>query len=484
MRKDTEHFGALATLASVTLMVLALTFSGGCGDDTEEPIQPEDDAGTNCETDGGTDGGVQLSADTEFAAVRFNTDGTLDTTFGTGGVVKVDLGPGTASSREILWGMAKDGTDRLVLFGGKKGDGDRIDADRVVVRLTANGAVDTTFGTNGVQTLNIANLGDNPRNGIVQADGKIVSSGYTSQPTGVGTQAVNKVVLQRLNDNGSLDNAFGSKGVVNSLPIQPADPVTQEWGMAEAYAAGYQSGKYVTTGYGRAAPTGTVDMVSFRYTSTGQLDPTWGTNGTVTLDLVGDNDRGRNMIVLPDDRVLVVGSGTPAAQNIDAMVVMLRQNGERDTSFAADGYKLYSFDRADEAFYGVALNPAGDRVVAAGYRAGGAEDEDATLLLLPIGGGGTEFVQPVPISETENDRFWSAAFDASGKAYGAGFVTEGTDNLMMVARFNADGSRDTTFGAGGVAKINVVQAGKDETARAVVVQSNGKVVVAGIIEKR
>ena len=83
-------------------------------------------------------------------------------------------------------------------------------ADRVVVRLSANGAVDATFGTMGFHTLNIANLSDSARNGIVQTDGKIVSVGYTSQPTGVGTQTANRIVLARL--NGDAPAAGGAGG--------------------------------------------------------------------------------------------------------------------------------------------------------------------------------------------------------------------------------------------------------------------------------
>jgi hypothetical protein len=55
---------------------------------------------------------------------------------------------------------------------------------------------------------------------------------------------------------------------------------------------------------------------------------------------------------------------------------------------------------------------------------------------------------------------------------------------MIVARFNTDGTRDTSFGTNGVASINVVAAGTDEAARGVVIQSDGKVVIAGAVEKR
>jgi uncharacterized delta-60 repeat protein len=488
MRNETEGSGLGATMVGATVLVLALALSGGCGgDETDPPITPQPDGGSN-PPDGGTttDGGVTPSADTEFAAVRFNSDGTRDSSFGTNGVAHVDLSTGTASAREALWGLQRDATDRLVLFGLAKATADRSDTDRVVVRLTANGALDDSFATKGVHTLNMSNLSDQGRAGIVQADGKIVASGYLAQPTGVGAQTANRIVLMRLDEAGALDNSFGVKGVLSSAPLQPANPTTTEWGTVEAYGVGRQStGKYVTTGYGRAASTGTVDLLSFRYTASGELDTSWGTNGSFILNVVGDNDRGRNMVVLPDDRVFMVGSGVPAAQNIDAMTVMLTPEGRLDTSFHPDGYQLHGFGRADEAFYGVAVSPAGDRVAAAGYIAGGTEDEDALLYVRPIGSGtGNEFVQPVPISESSNDRFWAVTFDSAGKVYAAGMLTENGDSRMIVARFNPDGSKDTSFGTNGVAIANVVVAGTDESARGIVIQSDGKVVIAGVAEKR
>ncbi len=368
-----------------------------------------------------------------------------------------------------------------MLFGSKKGDG-RSDADRVVVRLTSSGQLDSTFATGGIHTLNLSNNPDNARHGFVQGDGKIVTAGYTPQPTGVGSQTANRIVLLRLLDNGLPDSSFGTSGVVNSALFVPQDP-TAEWGMAEAYTAVPQGSKYVTTGYGRAAPSGKVDVVSARYNADGTLDTTWGDNGVSVFDLVGEDDRGRNMVALPDNRMLIVGSGVPTAGNLQAMALMLTADGEVDTSFNTTGYKLYDFGRPDEAFFGAALNPSGDTVAAVGYRAGGSgANDDGVLLLLPISGGGTEVAKEIPISNTNHDRLWSVAYEPGGKFYVAGFVTESGDSSMVVARYNSDGSIDTTFGTNGVAKHNVVAKGTDEAARAIVVQSDGKVVLVGNVE--
>lgn len=451
-----------------------------------------DGAGSSDGSTGG-DGGVVADAaagetgppaavDTDLVLARFLADGKPDPSFGTNGVARIDLGPGAGNTRDALWSVARDATDRLLLFGSKKADG-RTDMDRVVVRLTPNGAIDETFATKGVHTLNIANLNDNARTGTVLADGKILTSGYTAQPSGVGTQSVNKIVLVRLNADGTPDNTFGVSGVVNSAPLQSSDPTTIPWGFAEAYGVTVQStGNYVTAGYGRSfdSPGTTVNVLSFRYSGAGKLDTTWNNTGVLQLDLAGDNDRGRALVTLPGDRIMIVGSYAPMAMVVKPLVAILTPNGTLDTTFDTDGHKLYDFERNDSAFFGVAA--AGNVAAAVGYRAGSMMDDDALLLILPVAGAGTEVAKAVPLSETANDRLWGVTFDAGGKIVAAGFLTEAGDNRMVAARFNADGTPDTSFGEAGVAKVNVATAGTAEEARGVVVQSDGKVVIAGTAE--
>jgi uncharacterized delta-60 repeat protein len=89
-------------------------------------------------------------------------------------------------------------------------------------------------------------------------------------------------------------------------------------------------------------------------------------------------------------------------------------------------------------------------------------------------------VQTVAVSASEHDRFLGATFDAGNRLYAAGFVGAGADQVMAVTRFTADGAVDAGFGAAGTATVNVAQGGKAaELARGVVVQSDGKVVIAG-----
>jgi uncharacterized delta-60 repeat protein len=422
--------------------------------------------------------------DTDLGVVRFNADGSLDTTFGTNGTVRLDLGTGIAGARDALWGTALDAVSNVLLFAGRKApDAARTDSDRVVVRLTPRGELDASFATQGVHTLNIANFSDQARHGLIQPDGKIVSAGYTSQPTGVGTQTANRIVLTRLNADGTTDTTFGQQGIVNSNPFIPADPERTLWGMAEAYGVAFQSGKYVTIGYGRAAATGTVDLVSCRYNADGSLDKTWGVDGVAKVDLVGENDRGRNVTVLPDQRVITVGSASPTKENVDALIAVLDVNGKLDTTFQGQGYATFDFGRADEALFGVAVNPGGTQAAAVGYRAGGSgANDDAVLVLVPLDGGAPVAI-PVPLSESSNDRLFTVRFDSAGRILATGFVAEGDDQKMALVRFKPDGTRDESFGANGLVTLNVAAGKADEVARGLEVLSSGQILIAGPIER-
>jgi len=107
----------------------------------------------------------------------------------------------------------------------------------------------------------------------------------------------------------------------------------------------------------------------------------------------------------------------------------------------------------------------------------------------PVTGGNAgpapqlEVPQAAALSATEHDRLLAAAFDDRNRLYASGWVSDGADQMMAVTRFGADGRIDRGFGADGVATVNVAPGGKAaELARSVVVQSGGKVVVAGPVE--
>ncbi len=100
-----------------------------------------------------------------------------------------------------------------------------------------------------------------------------------------------------------------------------------------------------------------------------------------------EDDRGRNLVALPDGRTVLVGSGKTGASNVDALVVRLTPTGGLDPAFGEGGRKLYDVGGPNDAFFGVALSPDGSRIAAVGYLgrdpSGNEKDDGAVLWLQP-----------------------------------------------------------------------------------------------------
>ena len=177
-------------------------------------------------------------------------------------------------------------------------------------------------------------------------------------------------VLFRLTTAGTLDPSFGDAGVA-------VRPVLANVG--EAYSVALAGNRFVTTGYGKDTAEARVDLIANGFTLDGALDRSFGTNGTTRVDVAGEDDRGRNLVALPDGRAILVGSGKPTGSNLDAMVVTLAANG------AQTGRKLYDVGGPNDAFFGVALSPDGKRVAVVGYlgrETNGSEKDDGAVLWL------------------------------------------------------------------------------------------------------
>jgi uncharacterized delta-60 repeat protein len=295
--------------------------------------------------------------DTDVAVVRFNVDGSLDDTFGDDGVAKVSLGDGKAIANngdvtDAVYGIAVTANDKIVVHGTRANLAEgRSDADFVVLGLTANGGVDRSFATNGQAVVNVG--GDSARQILVQPDGKIVATGYANDGGVVQPVAI------RLLANGRFDATFGTNGVATMQVLS---------GVAESYEIAQQGSNYVLAGYGRGLDATKVDLIVYRFTGRGTWDRSFGTNGITRIDVDGDDDRGRDLAVLPDGRVLVVGSGKPTATNLNAMMVLLGRDGARVRSFGTNGVLLTDLGGPNDSWYGVALAPDRSRALVVGYR--------------------------------------------------------------------------------------------------------------------
>jgi uncharacterized delta-60 repeat protein len=324
----------------------------------------------------------------DIFVIRFDATGMRDVTFNMDTGIHI-LNPAGNSMNPLAYGVSIDSMNRIYVFAhGNATHATRTDQDRYVYRLNADGTLDTNFGTGGFFTFDTPAsatatlaLSDNVRRGAVLSNGNVIVSGYTN------VAGRNQIVLARTTGAGVFDGTFSGDGVVRLAPF----PL----GMAECYGIGVQSdGSIVTTGYGnvdveRGTTANFLDMVSFRVRADGTVDPAWAGSGGLALDVNSGEDRGRAIMALPDDRIVIAGAGTRTAADKDSMLVLLDEDGLPAEDFNMDGtgIKLYgSFGSTSDEFFSVAQTPGtgANRVIAAAGYAQTVGAGNGNLVIIPV----------------------------------------------------------------------------------------------------
>src|SRR5438874_185420 len=237
-----------------------------------------------------------------FGLARYNTNGSLDSTFGTGGTVSTPVGVDTYCAPALV--LQSDG--KLVAAGDAWKD--TVDADFAVIRYTANGSLDTAFGTGGKVTTSFGSQEDDAYALVVQPDGKLVAAGVVFN--GVRWD----FALARYNTDGSLDTTFGTGGKI-------ATAVGTDGTCVNALV--FQSdGKLVAAGNTEAS---TRDFVVVRYNATGTLDTTFGTSGKVTTAVGTGDDVAFALALQPDGNLVAGGYAANAGTDAFALVRYLGQ---------------------------------------------------------------------------------------------------------------------------------------------------------------
>ncbi|MDA0167183.1 hypothetical protein OM076_43385 [Solirubrobacter ginsenosidimutans] len=320
------------------------------------------------------------SRDIDVYVARLNADGTPDPTFGTGGVKRIDLsngGPSATLSGQTTdqsYGLMLRPTGEIVVVASKgldTGEAARADRDIAIVQLkAADGEPDPAFGSGGIAITRNAGVSENPRQGLVQADGKVVATSY-----GTGIGGTTRPFLFRYNANGTADATFGTGGVATAEVGGPAPN-----GSAEVYDIAPQGDKYVLAGYGgrSTTPANGIDVVVYRFNANGTYDLTFAQNGLFTYNRINGADRARDLTVLGDGRIVTVGStappqagGTnPPPADLDGLILTIKPDGS-----ALESALQVDLGGTADSFFGSTTVSNGTKVVAAGYRAG----TDATL---------------------------------------------------------------------------------------------------------
>jgi uncharacterized delta-60 repeat protein len=282
----------------------------------------------------------------DIAVARYNTDGSLDASFGTGGRVTTDFIGQTDVASAIV--VQPDGT---ILVAGTANMGSATQFDFALVRYNSNGTLDSTFGTGGKVTTDFNGGLDQATSIGLQTNGKIVLAGFA-------TAGDAHTALARYNTNGTLDTSFGD---LSTGKVVTNINNTRDFANALAIQS---DGKIVVGGSTLVPMFGFIMFSMARYTSGGSLDATFGSGGKVTTQVVfgdGEDDAIFALAIQIDGRIIAAGQANFAQ---DFGMVRYLANGALDTSFGTNGIVTTDFGGTTDRALGMALQVDGKIVLA------------------------------------------------------------------------------------------------------------------------
>ena len=403
-------------------------------------------------------GGVSdPNADADFALMRFTSDGDLDSAYHLDGKRTIDFG---RSAQGMAVAVQTDG--KIVAAGQGKtfyipGNGDTLYTYPLLARYSATGSPDGTFGTAGMlidESLFIDTVIENVH---LKANGDILTTGYSYS-------VQNYVTLFQYNDDGTPDTAFGTDGVM-------LDYYDLDIELATYDSVVLDNGQIILTGYW-VPNFGTPDMAVFRYNSDGSRDMTFGTDGVAVVDL-GGWEYGRSVAVQSNGKIVVAGY-TDANFEQDMAVLRFNSDGTLDNTFSGDGIAYGDFVGDQDFAFGVEVLDSGKIVV------GGYSDLDFAVVRYNSNGTldttfGTNGRTTTHIAGSDyvNDMF----VQNDGRIVLAGCTVPASGNRdFALARYNADGSLDTSFSGDGTVTTDL---GGQDIAQSVVQQPDGNLVAVG-----
>lgn len=390
------------------------------------------------------------------------SSGDLDQTFGDGG--KTTLQFFGSSAAAYAGTLQPDG--KIIAAGFSS-----TPAQFALARLLPDGNVDPSFGTFGRVTTRFSGPNEfaYARAVALQADSKIVAGGIANNDSGV-----REFALVRYLPNGALDSSFGSSGKVrtsisafndqlNALAIQP-------------------DGRIIAVG------TASVDFAVVRYNADGTLDNSFGSAGKVLTDFFGNDDGAEAVAIQSDGKILVAGWVTTIDQaggiRTRFGIVRYTPDGIIDTGFGSAGrvVTLFTNEFLDHEAFSVLVQPD-NRVIVAGWAIGPQGGADFALAryasdgtLDPTFGDGGKVT--TDFENRENERIRSMVLQPDGKIVAAGFHRASNERFAL-ARYNPDGTLDSSFGSGGKVTTVIFSGGFHSQIHAVTLQPDGKIVGIG-----
>jgi uncharacterized delta-60 repeat protein len=330
-----------------------------------------------------------------------------------------------------------------------------------------DGTIDLNFGNNGFVTTQIIpdnDLKNSTATGVViQPDGKILAAGSYDN------YGKNAVAVARYKEDGSIDQTFGENGIVRSYFAE-----THIVGAVNGLAL-QSDGRIIVTGYATSATD--YDLALMRFDTDGTVDSTFGNNGRVLTQIGPSHDYAYDMIIQPDDKIVLTGA-THNSLIIDGILVRYTPDGQLDNTFGNNGVVITDFTGGADDYRAIALQSNWKIVV------GGYSNNTVT--------GRREFA----LAKYNSDGSLDNSFHEDGlmtfESLIGGVVSvkilnqnqililggTGGGWKVALAKVNADGTLDSNFGTNGMLQTNFVNSTSDNAVK-LLVQEDNKFIVTG-----
>jgi len=246
---------------------------------------------------------------------RYDQNGKIDSTFGVNGVISYPFVARSNSDIYYPYRITTDLGGRIFLTGMSIND------KMAVLCLQPNGKIDYTFANNGYRYFDVDTLKSSGQSLTPLPDGKMIFSGFTNVPGG------GDLVLVKLTANGQNDSTFGTNGMV-TVPIGTGTPI------GTRIKTDTSGNIYVS---GHLKIDSTVVLALIKFDSTGLLDQNYGSGGIATAYITGDDHGG--MFDFQSDGKVVVGGQSGNYGNGNSTLIMVRftTDGQLDSTFGTNG---------------------------------------------------------------------------------------------------------------------------------------------------
>ncbi len=288
--------------------------------------------------------------------MRLNKNGSLDSSFGDNGTVRTNINSSTGLSVDEAYAVKLQADNKIVVAGQTY---DYLQHRFLAIRYNADGTVDDSFGNGGATTITIGTSDDEAFALAIQNDGRIILAGESYLSGGFSY----RVALARLTAKGQTDKNFGTNGIVTTNIAAGGD-------VANALAL-QDDGKIVIGGFTSAAVSAQKNVLCIRYHVNGSVDSSFGNNGNVIVDVAGHDDAANNVLVQPDNKILLGGYTNSADSITEFLSIRLLNDGAPDKIYASNGIQTSSFYQQGDAAYGMSLLPDG-KILLTGQTTNGA----------------------------------------------------------------------------------------------------------------